>query len=272
MVQSPAVSASTLSAGQSFTLRATVRNQGGARSAATTLRYYRSSDVTISTADAPVGTDPVDALSASGTSSESIGLTAPSNGGAYYYGACVDSISGESNTANNCSTGARVAVRPPPDSDLSIGRVSVSVYRLIRSGLWSAYVHNIGEGPSPATTLRVTSDGRTLATGQIEALRGSSVDYTYSDYVWGEFESGLPAVGAVVRFCADRVANESNMSNNCKTYSVLSSVAPENADPAGATTAGPAAEALRAFEQRRRALRQIERARTERVGAGAAGG
>ena len=272
VVQSPAVSESTLSAGQSFTLEATVRNQGDARSATTTLRYYRSSDAAVSTGDARVGTDAVGALSASGTSSESITLRAPSSAGAWYYGACVDSVSGESDTGNNCSTGVRVTVRPPPDSaDLSIGRVSVNVYRTIRSGLWSAYVHNIGEGPSPATTLRVTSGGRTLATGQIDALRGSSVYYTYSDYVWGEFENGLPAVGAVVRFCADRVANESNVSNNCKTYSILSSVALENADPIGAPVAGPVAEALRAFKQRRRALRQIERALPERTGAGAAG-
>ncbi|MDD9983980.1 MAG: hypothetical protein OXU81_21905 [Gammaproteobacteria bacterium] len=110
VVQSPTVSDSSPSAGQSFTLRATVRNSGAARSAATTLRYYRSSDATISTSDTAVGTDPVSALAASGTSVESISLTAPSSAGTYYYGACVDTVTGESNTANNCSSGVRVAV------------------------------------------------------------------------------------------------------------------------------------------------------------------
>ena len=40
VVQSPSVSDSSLNAGQIFTLRATVRNQGSARSAATTLRFF----------------------------------------------------------------------------------------------------------------------------------------------------------------------------------------------------------------------------------------
>ena len=30
-------------------------------------------------------------------------LTAPGREGAYYYGACVDAVAGESDTANNCS-------------------------------------------------------------------------------------------------------------------------------------------------------------------------
>ena len=110
VVQSPSVSDSSPSAGQSFTLRATVRNQGNARSAATTLRYYRSSDATISTGDTRVGTDPVGALAASGTSAELISLTAPSTAGTYFYGACVDAVSGESNTRNNCSSAVAVTV------------------------------------------------------------------------------------------------------------------------------------------------------------------
>ena len=77
IVESPSVSDGTLTPGQSFTLRATVRNQGNGQSAATTLRYYRSTDAIITTSDASVGTDAVGSLSASGTSSESISLQAP---------------------------------------------------------------------------------------------------------------------------------------------------------------------------------------------------
>ena len=110
IVESPSVSDSTLTSGQSFTLSATVRNQGTGSSASTTLRYYRSSNSTISRSDTEVGTDSVNGLSASGTSDESISLTAPSNAGTYYYGACVESVSGESNTDNNCSDGVNVTV------------------------------------------------------------------------------------------------------------------------------------------------------------------
>ena len=110
VVQSPSVSDSSLNVGGAFTLSATVRNQGVGSSAATTLRYYRSSNDTISTGDTPVGTDTVNALSASDTSGESISLTAPSSVGTYYYGACVDPVSGEYATRNNCSSAVRVTV------------------------------------------------------------------------------------------------------------------------------------------------------------------
>ena len=111
VVQSPSVSDSTLNAGESFTLSATVRNQGAGRSAATTLRYYRSTDATITTGDTEVGTAAVSALAASSSSDESIDLTAPSTAGTNYYGACVDPVSGESNGGNNCSNSRAVTVR-----------------------------------------------------------------------------------------------------------------------------------------------------------------
>jgi len=37
-------------------------------------------------------------------------LRAPSRTGTYYYGACVDSVAGESSSANNCSDGIEVEV------------------------------------------------------------------------------------------------------------------------------------------------------------------
>ncbi len=110
VVVSPSVSDDTLTAGQSFELRVTVRNQGAGRAVAATLRYYRSNNPTISLRDTPVGTDAISALAASGAIAESIRLTAPSSTGTYYYGACVDSVSGEGLTGNNCSAGVQVTV------------------------------------------------------------------------------------------------------------------------------------------------------------------
>ena len=110
IVESPSVSDSTLTAGQSFTLRATVRNQGSGQAAATTLRYYQSSDATITVNDTQIGTDAVGSLTTSGTSAESISLNAPSRAGTYYYGACVEQVSGEPEIDNNCSNAVRVTV------------------------------------------------------------------------------------------------------------------------------------------------------------------
>ena len=111
VVGSPAVSDDSPVAGATFTFSATVRNAGDTDSpATTTLRYYRSTDATISTADSEEGNGAVGALAASASSRESVELTAPSTPGAYYYGACVDAVSGEADTTNNCSTAVQVDV------------------------------------------------------------------------------------------------------------------------------------------------------------------
>ena len=110
VVQTPSVSDSSPNAGESFMLSATVRNQGNGRSASTTLRYYHSLDATISTGDTQVGTGAVSGLAAAASSDQSISLTAPSSAGTYYYGACVDPVSGEYATRNNCSRAVTVTV------------------------------------------------------------------------------------------------------------------------------------------------------------------
>ena len=92
----------------SFTLHATAHNQGSGSSGSTTLRYYLSADSTITSRDLEIGTDAVGGLHASGSSEESIDLIEPSAPGTYHYGACVDTVSDELETTNNCSS---VAVR-----------------------------------------------------------------------------------------------------------------------------------------------------------------
>ena len=110
IVQSPSASAVTLTPGQAFTLQVTVQNQGDAQAEATMLHYYRSNNATITASDTEVGTNEVGSLAVSRIRNESISLIAPSAPGTYYYGACVASVSGESDTPNNCSTGVRVIV------------------------------------------------------------------------------------------------------------------------------------------------------------------
>ena len=78
VVDAPTVSDSSPAADASFTLSATVRNQGDRQSGGTDLRYYRSTDSTITTSDTSVGRDWVSNLDSSESSPESISLTAPS--------------------------------------------------------------------------------------------------------------------------------------------------------------------------------------------------
>ena len=99
----------------------------------TTLRYYQSSDSTITTGDTEVGTDSVFRLDASESGDEWISLTAPSAPGTYYYGACVEAVSGESDTTNNCSPAVTVTVGAAPAPDLGGGHADGERER---SGIW----------------------------------------------------------------------------------------------------------------------------------------
>ena len=121
IVQSPSVNDSILTPEQAFTLQATVHNQGDEQAAATILYYYRSNNTKITASDTEVGTDEIGTLAASDSSVVSVALTAPMGGGpgVYFYGACVDSVSSESNTDNNCSSAVMITVsrQEPSEED-----------------------------------------------------------------------------------------------------------------------------------------------------------
>ena len=117
MIVSASVNDNILTTGQAFILRATVQNQGTDESPELVLSYYHSSNATITTQDTQVGTDEVGSLAASSIRNESIRLTAPSTPGTYYYGACAASVSDESDTSINCSTGVSVTVEEEDETD-----------------------------------------------------------------------------------------------------------------------------------------------------------
>ena len=223
VVSSPSVSDDSLGPAESFTFSINVHNRGEGESEPTTLRYYRSSNATITTSDTQVGTDAVGTLAASGSSSESIELTASSTPGTWYYGACVDVVAGETSATNNCSESVQVVVTmPPPPTrpDLTVGAPSVSDDSLDagESFTLSATVSNTGDGESTATTLRyyrssnatiTTSDAQvgTDAVGTL-AASGSSAE---SISLTAPSMPGTWYYGA----CVEAVAEESNTTNNC---------------------------------------------------------
>ena len=232
-VQSPSVNDSSLDTGASFTLSATVRNDGDGAAAATTLRYYRSTDAAITSADTSVGTDAVGGLSAGATSPESISLTAPSSAGTSYYGACVDAVTGESDTTNNCSSAVSVTVSPPPPPpppppptgpDLGIsGLVAVSGLDGITPPGWplslSAWVRNDGDAASAATTLRyylstdatITTSDTSVGTVAVGALAAGATSSSPRLDFNAPSSAGTYYYGA----CVDAVTGESDTTNNC---------------------------------------------------------
>ena len=226
-VGSPTVSNTNPTESGSFTLSATVSNAGDGASAATTLRYYQSTDATISSADTEVGTDAVGELAAGGTSPGGSpggnwqGLYAPSPAGTYYYGACVDSVTGESDTTNNCSASVTVEVEATTTfPDLEVGQPTVINSTQVAGGLFrlTTTVTNIGDRGSAATTLRyyqstdatISSADTEVGTDGIRPLGGTA--FTSAD-VTAPLTAGTYYYGA----CVDAVPVESDTTNNCSS-------------------------------------------------------
>ena len=119
VVESVWVEPSTVAPGTKFKLHATLKNQGTGRSAATTLRYYSSTNQIISTRDKQLRAAKRDPLPANGKIERYLTVPAPTEPGTYYYGACVDTVDNESNTSNNCyidAVSVTVLTLPPlPD-------------------------------------------------------------------------------------------------------------------------------------------------------------
>ena len=235
-VGTPTVSDSTPETGASFTLSATVSNTGDGESVATTLRYYRSTDATITTSDTAVGTDAVSGLTSSGSGAESISLTAPSTAGTYYYGACVDAVTDESDTTDNCSTSVKLDVEAPKYPDLEVGTptVSDSTPETGASFILSATVSNTGDGESVATTLRyyrstdatITTSDTAVGTDAVGAL-GASGTSAKSISLTAPLTAGTYYYGA----CVDAVTDESDTTNNCSSSVTIAVEEPSSGQP-----------------------------------------
>ena len=226
VVESPAVSETTLKPGERTTVSATVRNQGTAESARTRLRYYWSTDPTLGVGDTEVGSDSVLSLDPDETSYESAGVRAPSEAGIFYYSACVDPVSGETNTGNNCSATVSVTVAAAGGPDLVVESPTVSETTVIpeeRIGV-SATVRNQGTAESLATRLYYYwSTDRTINTADAnidsDFVRSLDPEETSgeSHTVSAPSEEGVYYYGA----CVDSVAGETNAENNCSSAVAL---------------------------------------------------
>ena len=163
------------------------------------------------------------ALDQSTTESESISLTAPSTPGTYYYGACVDSVSGESNTANNCSSGKEAIVQSVGNSDIVVGSFSVRDTE-------------VGPGESVRLTVTVRNDGTGRSGGFILSYYlSTNSTISSSDTEVGrdgvqQLNSGqtspretitvnAPSVSGTYYYgvCFGTIAGESNTANNCSS-------------------------------------------------------
>ena len=249
VVDSPSVSQNEVDAGGRFTLRTTVRNSGDGPAPAATLRYYRSADSAITTGDAEVETDRVGYLDPSETGDEWERLTAPSSAGTYYYGACVDSVTDESDTNNNCSSGVQVtvieALQNSPDLVVSVSVVSVSIGDTeLEPGetfAVTSWVSNSGLATSPATTLRIyRSTDSSISAGDTVIGVGNVRSLAPSETQGYDLRNQIaPSVAGTYYYgsCVESVSGESDTNNNCSSGV---RVTVEQTNPAAAFARNPA--------------------------------
>ena len=150
-----------LEPGDSFTFSVRVRNIGDTQASSTTLRYYHSTDSRISGNDSQLDTDAVSSLASAGThtdtDTESTRVNVPLAGTFYYYG-CVDPVSGESDTSNNCSnvivvTAEEAASGPDLIAEVT-GPRNGTILEPGDPFTFSVRVRNIGDTQASSTTLR----------------------------------------------------------------------------------------------------------------------
>ena len=227
VVEDATVSAERPAAGERFTFSATVRNAGKGTAAASTLRVYRSDDATITTSDEQVGADTVPDLAAAASVAASVELTAPPSAGTYHYGACVDAVARESDTANGCSEAVRVTVPEAQDAapaspgpDLVVESRSASADRPAAGErfTFSATVRNAGDENAPATTLRVyRSEDATITTSDEQVAAVTVPELAASETDAASVELAAPSNAGTYHYgaCVDAAADESDTTNNC---------------------------------------------------------
>lgn len=238
VVDTPTVDKSTLSPGESFTLTATARNQGTGNSGAATLTYYRSTDSTITTTDTTVGTaDAIGILSGSNTlnqvyantSTQSVALTAPSEPGTYYYGACVSTSGSESNIQNNCSAAVTITVSAPPDLVANLFEIrGGSTLAPGEVFTLDATIRNEGVGTSVTTTLRLyeSTDSRFRTDSQVDRVSVSALASNISSSESFRLVAPREPGTYYYRVHVDAVANETVTHNNWSDYIVVFVEAP----------------------------------------------
>ena len=229
----------------SINLVATVRNQGDAdASNSTTLRYYLSTDTIVSSDDQLIATDSVRSLSQGNSDDEDHGVRAPSQPGIYYYYACVDSVTDEDDTGNNCSNVITINVR---GSDLVVESISVDLLGQTGSinpnGEFSlnATIRNQGTGNAAATIARYyistdqtfsTVNDSEVQTASISAINAGASTNAQSTSIRSPYTSGI----FYCFVCVDSFSNEIDTGNNCSDPIKITvrNVAPQ---PAGTISA-----------------------------------
>ena len=210
-----------ISSGEKFNLTAVIRNSGTGSSKATRLTYYRSDDVTITASDDALGEYDILELFTGNSSNDNFIVTGHS-AGTKYYGACVESVAGETTTDNNCSESIAIRVLP---ADLVVAAFN-SNRSAISSGEkfnLTAVIRNNGTGSSKATRLTYYRSDDSIITASDDALGENEIgelatgNNSNDNFIVTGHSAGTKYYGA----CVESVAGETTTDNNCFSSVVI---------------------------------------------------
>ena len=221
-------SSTNVTASEMIMLETMVSNTGKGSSPPTTLRWYLSTDNTIDIEDTEIEMTDINELTAGESNTVLISIAAPKTAGTNHYGACVDSVTGESDTNNNCSSAVMITVTT---SDLTINISPPSSTLVATSAMITleASVRNAGESSAMATTLRWylstdstidTNDTEIEMTELNELAARESRDVSVAITVPNE--AGTNHYGV----CVESVTSESDTTNNCSSAVTVTVVNP----------------------------------------------
>ena len=229
--------ATSVVAGESVPLSATVTNTGTAAAVPTTLQWYSSTDDTIDTSDTALGSQVSVAALAAGDQCQRTDYqraTAPATPGPIYYGACVVALPTEANSTNNCSSGVKITVTEAPTSDLTVAVSANPTSTTVGESVsLSATVTNSGTANAAETTLQwyrssdAAIDVGDTALGSavaVAALTAGTSASALTTSVQAPATTGTVYYGA----CVTAIAGEADAANNCSSVAITVTAAPKS--------------------------------------------
>ena len=223
-VDSIQVNRAALNPGDTFRLDTVIRNQGKVASRNTTIRYYVSSDETISSEDTEIGTSALPSIRVNRTTELEMPFAAPDTPGTYYYGICIDGAANENDATNNCSVGTTITVKGADLMIFDTPQISKTEVKAGETFQIETRVWNRGRVASPETTLRyyLSADANLsledieVASDSVPALLGRSANGSrrrtdISKTLTAPMSSGTH----YYIVCVDAVAGDADTANNC---------------------------------------------------------
>jgi subtilisin family serine protease/subtilase family serine protease len=211
---------------QSITLSATVSNQGTASAPASMIRWYLSTDSTITTADTPLGSVTTTTLAAGASRTVSITTTVPASvpAGTYRFGVIADpdNLVAETNETNNArASGSTVAVSYTADLVMTAVAgppsaatgTNVTFTGTLKNQGAAAVNQSFNVGFYLSSDSTITTNDRLVATVPVASLAaGESIPLSVTVTLRTSLQAGTYRVGAI----ADDggVIAESNNNNN----------------------------------------------------------